>query len=259
MSRLAIAANPSASRPQPEPRPDELMAGLILFRYWREESEQVQSEGLDRLAREDREGAFARLNALWMALPVVTLQLDYVVLASHAEDAGGATAGVVVLPVEMLESLRELVRLGAISAATLSTGLTLMAGKPEAVGAPVPAAPSGRTPAGNRSSAPDPRIDGAKGLEHSFHRHARQWFGRPVNMSPHLEQWKALLKRAASSSQVFDWTTSAEPTTAHLARVEGKWFVVQFYILQRRQPRWPARDRDHGLRDLERAGIGSRA
>ena len=28
---------------------------------------------------------------------------------------------------------------------------------------------------------------------------------------------------------MFDWDTGGRATVAHLARVEGKWFVVQFY------------------------------
>jgi hypothetical protein len=28
---------------------------------------------------------------------------------------------------------------------------------------------------------------------------------------------------------VFDWDTRGQPTSAHLARAEGKWFVVQFF------------------------------
>lgn len=31
------------------------------------------------------------------------------------------------------------------------------------------------------------------------------------------------------SSHVFDWSSSGDRTIAHLARIEGKWFVVQFY------------------------------
>lgn len=50
--------------------------------------DRVRGEGLERLGRGDRRGAWARLNALILALPVVTLQLEYLVLASRAEDAG---------------------------------------------------------------------------------------------------------------------------------------------------------------------------
>lgn len=78
------------------PEPDDAEAALVLFLYWRKEAgeikphiqdisnrsklfadliehyrslfaemETVQGEGLDRLARGDRNGALARLNGLW--------------------------------------------------------------------------------------------------------------------------------------------------------------------------------------------------
>jgi len=50
--------------------------------------ERVKREGLERLRSGDREGAWARLNALILGLPVMTLQLEYLVTASRAEDAG---------------------------------------------------------------------------------------------------------------------------------------------------------------------------
>ncbi|HEY8211521.1 MAG TPA: hypothetical protein VIG99_28760 [Myxococcaceae bacterium] len=50
--------------------------------------ERVKREGLERLRIGDRAGAWARLNALILGLPVMTLQLEYLVLVSRAEDAG---------------------------------------------------------------------------------------------------------------------------------------------------------------------------
>src|SRR3954468_7118306 len=104
------------------PGPDDAEATLVLLLYWRKQSdevkphiadisnrsklfgdlvqhyrslfaemEQAQGEGLELLARGDQDGAEARLNALGMALPVATLQLNSVILASHAEDAGMVT------------------------------------------------------------------------------------------------------------------------------------------------------------------------
>jgi hypothetical protein len=35
--------------------------------------------------------------------------------------------------------------------------------------------------------------------------------------------------RASRSTKTVDWTVSAEATTGHLARLEGKYFFVQFY------------------------------
>jgi hypothetical protein len=350
--------------------PDDAEATLILLLYWRRQAEEVkphvediskrsklfgdlaqhyhslfvemervQRGGLELLARGDQDRAVARLNALWMALPVVTLQLNYVILASHAEDAGmvttdwmailgdmsrrtapvlqtalgagfdrremetaahrhralvseleerfpkiqadlarggrwtkrglyvadgvtmavaaydvlallgrgvsrgppppvrfpalagagGAGTGVVVVPLEVMESMRELIRLGALSTATVSMGLTLMAGKPEAVGQQRPPPLSQPQAGGQGAPGPDPRIDGTQGLEHSWGQHAHEWFGRATRRSTHFEAWKALLKRAARSTQVFDWDTNGTATTAHLARMEGKWFVVQFW------------------------------
>jgi len=50
--------------------------------------ERVRREGLERLRSGDREGAWARLNALILGLPVMALQLEYLATASRAEDAG---------------------------------------------------------------------------------------------------------------------------------------------------------------------------
>src|SRR3954470_18246951 len=53
--------------------------------------ERIKVEGLDRLKRKDRAGAWARLNALVLALPVMGIQLASLATASHAEDAGVVT------------------------------------------------------------------------------------------------------------------------------------------------------------------------
>src|SRR5262249_52028181 len=52
----------------------------------------IKVEGLERLRRRDRAGAWARLNALVLALPVMAIQLEYLVTVSHAEDAGVMTS-----------------------------------------------------------------------------------------------------------------------------------------------------------------------
>jgi hypothetical protein len=72
-------------------------------------------------------------------------------------------------------------------------------------------------------------IAGTRGLSHSFDEHAAQWFGRTVSRDTHLSNWQALIERAAQSSQVFEWSTGSAATIAHLARIEGKNFVVQFF------------------------------
>ena len=73
------------------------------------------------------------------------------------------------------------------------------------------------------------KIADSRGLSHSFDRHAHEWFGRRVPQETHMAQWQALIERAARSNQVFDWSTGADATIAHLARIDGKYFVVQFY------------------------------
>lgn len=73
------------------------------------------------------------------------------------------------------------------------------------------------------------KIAGTEGLVHSFDSHATQWFGRRVSKETHLGKWQNLIERAAQSSQVFDWSTRGSQTTAHLARIDGKYFVVQFF------------------------------
>jgi hypothetical protein len=72
-------------------------------------------------------------------------------------------------------------------------------------------------------------IAGTKGLLHSFGSHAEQWFGREVFASADLAAWQALVERASASSQTFEWSVGGNPTVGHLARIEGKWFVSQFY------------------------------
>jgi Pretoxin HINT domain len=72
-------------------------------------------------------------------------------------------------------------------------------------------------------------IRDTQGLTHSFDRHSAQWFGRGVSKETHLEQWTELLEQAASSSKTFTWSTGSSATRAHLARIDGKNFVVQFF------------------------------
>jgi hypothetical protein len=65
------------------------------------------------------------------------------------------------------------------------------------------------------------------GLEHSFDRHAKQWFGRDVSKSTHLGRWKELIERGAKSQEIVPWSTGDTLTYAHVNRIDGKWFVVQ--------------------------------
>jgi RHS repeat-associated protein len=73
------------------------------------------------------------------------------------------------------------------------------------------------------------KIAGTDGLIHSFDRHAAQWFGRGVQKSTHLQQWQDLVTKASASGKVFDWSTQGAATTAHLSRIDGKYFVTQFF------------------------------
>jgi RHS repeat-associated protein len=72
-------------------------------------------------------------------------------------------------------------------------------------------------------------ISDTRGLSHSFYEHAPQWFGREVPESTHLSQWEDMVTQASESKLTFDWDTRGAPTTAHLARIDGKYFVVQFF------------------------------
>jgi len=73
------------------------------------------------------------------------------------------------------------------------------------------------------------RIAGTTGLPHSFDRHAAQWFGRTVSRESHLSQWQELIERASQSRQIVNWSTGDAETIGHLARIDGKYFFVQFF------------------------------
>ena len=77
--------------------------------------------------------------------------------------------------------------------------------------------------------APITGIAGTRGLRHSFDRHAAEWFARHGG-TPSLAKWQDLLETASRSSKVVDWSTGADKTIGHLARIDGhKWFFVQFF------------------------------
>lgn len=67
------------------------------------------------------------------------------------------------------------------------------------------------------------------GLEHSFDRHAAQWFGRTVSKATHFGVWRELIERISLSKQAFRWSVGDASTIAHLGQHEGKYFVVQFF------------------------------
>jgi hypothetical protein len=43
-----------------------------------------------------------------------------------------------------------------------------------------------------------------------------------------MGEWNSLIERAAGSSKVVPWSSGPTLTNAHLARIDGKWFVAQF-------------------------------
>ncbi|KOX15682.1 hypothetical protein ADK67_41380 [Saccharothrix sp. NRRL B-16348] len=75
-----------------------------------------------------------------------------------------------------------------------------------------------RTPAGTITQ---------KSLDHSFDRHAAQWFGGTPGKA-RIGEWQALIERASQSGKVIPWNTGKTLTNAHLARIDGKWFAVQY-------------------------------
>ncbi|WP_157253989.1 RHS repeat-associated core domain-containing protein [Nonomuraea typhae] len=79
----------------------------------------------------------------------------------------------------------------------------------------------------NTSCIPPPNITQA-GLQHSFDRHAAQWFGRPVTKKAKMDEWNELIERASGSSKIVPWQSGSTLTDAYLIRVDGKWFVAQF-------------------------------
>jgi hypothetical protein len=66
------------------------------------------------------------------------------------------------------------------------------------------------------------------GLAHSFDRHAKEWFGRPVGATAGREPWRQLVERASKSREIVAWSADQQLTFGHLARIEGKYFFVQF-------------------------------
>jgi hypothetical protein len=67
-----------------------------------------------------------------------------------------------------------------------------------------------------------------EGLDHSFDRHAGQWFGGQPTRAANMAEWQANIERASGSSQVVPWSSGSTPTYGYLARIDGKWFFAQF-------------------------------
>lgn len=76
------------------------------------------------------------------------------------------------------------------------------------------------------------KIEGTKGLDHSFGKHAQEWFGGTVKESTHMEKWKSLIERAAESKQMVRWPIREDgemiEAVGKHARIEGKDFFAVF-------------------------------
>jgi RHS repeat-associated protein len=66
------------------------------------------------------------------------------------------------------------------------------------------------------------------GLNHSFDRHAAQWFGGQPTRTANMTEWQGLIDRTAQSSQVVPWSSGGTQTYAYLSRIGGKSFTAQF-------------------------------
>ena len=69
---------------------------------------------------------------------------------------------------------------------------------------------------------------------HVFDRHAYEWFGVKSGdaFRPSVSQvkaWQDLIERVGRSGKSFEWSVGGDATVAHLAKVDGKYFVVQYY------------------------------
>jgi hypothetical protein len=73
------------------------------------------------------------------------------------------------------------------------------------------------------------KVAGTRGLQHSYDRHAAEWFCRHGGQRT-IANWESLVTQAANSTKIVEWSTGADKTIGHLARIDGnKWFFVQFF------------------------------
>jgi RHS repeat-associated protein len=73
-----------------------------------------------------------------------------------------------------------------------------------------------------------PRYVTPKGFEHSFGKHAPQWFGRRTTAADRAE-WARMIDKGTDSNIIVNSRLYGQPTVAHLARFENKWFAVHYY------------------------------
>ena len=65
-------------------------------------------------------------------------------------------------------------------------------------------------------------------LNHSFDRHAAEWFGRAVRRGTDFEPWRVLLQQATLRGRRFAWSLRETPTIAHLLKTDSGYLVVQY-------------------------------
>jgi hypothetical protein len=162
----------------------------------------------------DREGTLVHMDEIGLETPPVD-PIDLIPTPGSAAKAGVGVAGKL--------GIKALGKKAAVSGVTIPKAvIARMRGVSRALG--------GRALRKGATEAPNfvRRITQA-GLNHSFDRHAAQWFGRAVKRETHMGLWRALIERTAASAKTFPWSTGAAETIGHLAQVEGKWFVVQFF------------------------------
>ena len=71
-----------------------------------------------------------------------------------------------------------------------------------------------------------------KGVQHSFDKHATQWFGTSIEHLPrgtYLPRWQQLIETAKSKGRSFDWDVDGKPTIAYLYREGNRYLAVQYY------------------------------
>ncbi|AUI59061.1 hypothetical protein B1H26_21375 [Amycolatopsis sp. BJA-103] len=64
------------------------------------------------------------------------------------------------------------------------------------------------------------------GRDHSFGRHAHEWFGREVTGAD-MPEWTAMLERGIKSKKIVPWRSGSAETWAMINRIGNDWFVVQ--------------------------------
>ncbi len=76
-----------------------------------------------------------------------------------------------------------------------------------------------------------PRIDGTRGFDHSFSRHATQWFGRATRRTPeNLRVWRNLIDQTIAGGKTFNDLHDGHKTVGYLARVRGgRYFLVHIF------------------------------